>query len=57
MSAKQQTAVEWLEKRYYFTNGQLIDVDFEQAKEMEKQQNQDAYQEGGRDAQINYTHD
>ena len=33
-----QTAVEWLERRYYFTKGQLIDIDFEQAKELEKQQ-------------------
>jgi hypothetical protein len=30
------TAVEWLEKRFYFTKGQLIDIDFEQAKEMEQ---------------------
>ena len=33
-----QTAVEWLEKRFYFTKGQLIDIDFEQAKEMEREQ-------------------
>ena len=32
-----QTAVEWLEKKFYFTNGQLIDIDFEQAKSMEKE--------------------
>jgi hypothetical protein len=37
MSNKKQTAVEWLERRYYFTKGQLIDTDFQKAKEMEKQ--------------------
>ena len=42
-----QTAVEWLEKRFYFTKGQLIDIDFNQAKEMEKQQIEDAYVDGG----------
>jgi hypothetical protein len=31
------TAVEWLQERFYFTQGQLIDIDFDQAKEMEKQ--------------------
>jgi len=41
-----QTAVEWLEKKFYFTNGQLIDIDFEQAKAMEKEQIKDAYQKG-----------
>lgn len=33
-----QTAVEWLEKRFYFTKGQLIDIDFETAKAMEREQ-------------------
>ena len=37
------TAVEWLERRYYFTKGQLIDIDFEKAKELEKQQIQLIY--------------
>ena len=32
------TAIEWLEKRFYFTKGQLIDIDFEKAKAMEKEQ-------------------
>lgn len=41
-----QTAVEWLEKKFYFTNGQLIDIDFEQAKAMEKEQIIEAYQKG-----------
>jgi hypothetical protein len=35
-----QTAVEWLELRYK-TNINLMDYDFKQAKEMEKQQNDD----------------
>ena len=39
------TAIEWLEKRFYFTKGQLIDIDFEQAKAMEKEQIIDALQE------------
>lgn len=30
-----QTAVEWLEKRFYFSKCQLIDVDFEKAKGIE----------------------
>ena len=36
------TAVEWLEERFYFTKSQLIDIDFDQAKEMERQQIIDA---------------
>jgi hypothetical protein len=40
------TAVKWLEERFYFTKGQLIDIDFEQAKEMEKQQIETAYYDG-----------
>ena len=46
-----QTAIEWLEKRFYFTNGQLIDIDFKQAKQLEKQQiiqaHEDAYMDCG----------
>ena len=56
-----QTAVEWLEKKFYFTNGQLIDIDFEQAKSMEKEQIIDAhnnghsyYEETGIDAEQYY---
>ena len=33
-----QTAVEWLERKFYFTKGQLIDIDFDRAKQMEKEQ-------------------
>lgn len=42
------TAVEWLEKRFYFTKGQLIDIDFEQAKEMEKEQIVNSHYQGYR---------
>ena len=37
------TAIEWLEKRFYFTKGQLIDIDFDHAKAMEKEQMEDSY--------------
>jgi hypothetical protein len=33
-----ETAVEFLEEKFNRLNGQLIDLDFQQAKEMEKQQ-------------------
>lgn len=33
-----QTAVQWLERRFHFTKGQLIDIDFEQALQMEREQ-------------------
>lgn len=46
----EKTAVEWLEKRFYFTKGQLIDIDFEQAKEMEKEQSKQEYIKGMKDA-------
>ena len=39
------TAVEWLEFRYK-NNVNLMDYDFEQAKEMEKQQIIDAWKDG-----------
>ena len=41
-----QTAVEWLEKRFYFTKGQLIDIDFETAKAMEREQIKESYKAG-----------
>ncbi len=37
-----QTAVQWLERRFHFTKGQLIDIDFEQALQMEREQIIDA---------------
>ena len=40
-----ETAVEWLEFRYK-NNINLMDYDFEQAKEMEKQQIEDAFEIG-----------
>ena len=40
-----QTAVEWLEFRYK-NNITIYQGDFEEAKEMEKQQIQNAYEEG-----------
>jgi hypothetical protein len=33
-----QTAVEWLEEQYYESEGKLTRHDFEQAKQMEKDQ-------------------
>jgi hypothetical protein len=39
------TAVEFIEQQYNY-NGKLTPVDFYQAKEMEKQQIIDAYEEG-----------
>ena len=42
----QKTAVEWLEIRFYFTKGQLIDIDFQQAKAMEKEQIENAFNQG-----------
>jgi len=41
-----QTAVEWLVQQYYDSEGKLTRQDFEQAKEMEKQQIIDAYNNG-----------
>jgi hypothetical protein len=38
-----QTSIEWLERRFYFTKGQLVDIDFEQAKKMHKQEIIDAH--------------
>ena len=35
---KKHTAVEWLEEQYYESEGKLTRHDFEQAKQMEKEQ-------------------
>lgn len=43
---KEQTAVEWLEKRFHFTKGQLIDYDFEQAKVIENKQREKDFVDG-----------
>jgi len=42
----EKTAVGFLEEKFNRLNGQLIDLDFQQAKEMEKQQIDDAHFEG-----------
>lgn len=39
-----QTAVEWLQEQYYESWGILTKEDFEQAKEMEKEQIMDAWE-------------
>lgn len=48
----QKTAVEWLEIRFYFTKGQLIDIDFQQALEMEKEQRIQDYSVGYSNGQV-----
>lgn len=40
------TAVEFLKEKYYDSEGKLTTQDFEEAKEMEKQQIIDAYADG-----------
>jgi hypothetical protein len=46
MNKVNQTAVDWLLEKFNKTNGQLIVLDFEQAKEMEKQEIIKSYEEG-----------
>jgi len=41
-----QTAIQWLERRFHFTKGQLIDIDFEQALQMEQDQIEKSYTSG-----------
>jgi hypothetical protein len=41
-----QTAVEWLYSRMFEKNGRITKEEYEQAKEMEKQQILDAHMEG-----------
>jgi hypothetical protein len=41
--ANKQTAVEWLKEQYYESEGKLTNKDFEQAKQIEKEQLKDAY--------------
>jgi hypothetical protein len=43
---KQLTAVEWLQKKYK-QQGTIFNLQFEQAKEMEKEQIKDAFDECG----------
>jgi hypothetical protein len=44
-----QTAVEWLYSRMFEKNGRITKEEYEQAKEMEKQQIMDAYTAGESD--------
>jgi hypothetical protein len=41
-----QSSIDWLKEQYYESEGKLTRHDFEQAKEMEKEQIIDAYYEG-----------
>jgi len=50
MSNKKQTAVEWLESEMLKPNLSMKDI-FNQAKEMDKQQKIEAYNQGYRDAE------
>jgi hypothetical protein len=53
MSNKKQTAVDWLLNDY--VNKGLITIEaIEQAKEIEKEQNIDAYNQGRRNGQTNW---
>jgi hypothetical protein len=47
-----QTAVEWLESRFIQTEDNLYAEDFTKAKEMEKQQIENAYWDGGQDIPL-----
>jgi hypothetical protein len=51
-----QTAVQWLEQAYWDNKGTLSQKHFEQAKQMEEEQIEDAYDMGYLDYQ-NLTHD
>ena len=41
-----QTAVDWLYRTHFFKNGELTQEDFEQAKAMEREQINDAFESG-----------
>jgi hypothetical protein len=43
---KIQTAVEWLKEQYYESEGKLTRHDFEEAKQMEKEQIINSYKQG-----------
>jgi hypothetical protein len=43
MNDKKQSSIEWLEEQYYESEGKLTRHDFEQAKQMEKEQIIDAW--------------
>jgi hypothetical protein len=46
----QQTAVEWLYNTMFEKKGRISKEEFEQAKEMEKEQREDEYKRGWKDA-------
>ena len=46
---KKVSAVDWLAEQYYYSDGKLTRQDFEQAKQIEKQQIENAYWDGGQD--------
>lgn len=46
MENKHKTAVEWLIEEYYSNEGKLSRQEFEQAKEMEKEQIEEAFANG-----------
>lgn len=46
------TAVEWLKEQYYQSEGKLTRHDFEQAKQMEKEQLENAWYAGDEDGAI-----
>lgn len=52
VNSGQGSAIEWLEKRFYFTEGQLIDIDFEQAKAKEIENIKNAFNYGQTDPGI-----
>ena len=57
---KKVTAVDWLSEQYYYSDGKLTRQDFEQAKEMEKQNIIDAknsWFEDDRDGEEYYNED
>jgi len=53
MSNKKQTSIEWLESEMLKPNLSMKDI-FNQAKEMDKQQKIDAYNQGRHNGQVNW---
>jgi len=53
MANKKQTSIEWLESEMLKPNLSMKDI-FNQAKEIEKEQNIDAYNQGRRNGQTNW---
>jgi len=53
MSNKKQTSIEWLESEMLKPNLSMKDI-FNQAKEMDKQQKIEAYNQGRHNGQVNW---